>query len=144
MRSLLFKTMWKPTWMIQAGVPLQAAAQSSPLMLLSQIIDVLPVKSTIVLLVNVSFIQILPAKSIEAYLVSTKKINNSWCLLKDLNLNSALVVNFGLKKIKDATTWPADANINSAMFAEVNTTDANVKALSMRSNSQDCLTLCRL
>ena len=63
--------------MIQAGVPLQAAAQSSPLMLLSQIIDVLPVKSIIALLVNVSFIQILLAKSIEAYLVSTKKINNS-------------------------------------------------------------------
>lgn len=55
-----------------------------------------------------------------------KKISNSSSLLKEKSSNSVQNVNFGLKRIKDATIWLVSANLNSAISVEEFTWNANV------------------
>ena len=55
-----------------------------------------------------------------------KTTRSSWTLPQDTNSNNAQSASFGLRRLKDVTTWDANASLNSVTSVEVFTWNVNV------------------
>lgn len=128
MNSSIFKVMCRLIKEIQVGVLLRGVLLSFLLMKFSITIDVLHVLNTIVSDVNARCILIWIANNIKVLRISLRQTKALWCLLKEPSLNSVLIVNFGLKRTKDAIIWHADVSINFAIFVVANMEAVHVSA----------------
>ena len=131
MKILLSTTTLRKIWKIQVGVRLQAVMLYFNLMRSSLNTAAQPARKIIAWGANASSIKICPAKNTKRSQIWVRKIKTSCSLSKEPNSNNAQIANSGCKRVKDAITWPADANMNFVMCAVENIRNANVTVMKL-------------